>query len=106
MKTIDDVPVLDAMTTAEWRAWLEKNGHTAKRIWVLARYASSKLPGMRMNEVIGHALCYGWSDTMLLKKAGRRHFLHALYAAKPEKRLGREISPTRRKDDRARAYAT
>lgn len=68
VKMIDEVPVLNVATTDEWRAWLEKNGQTEKKVWVLTRYAASKLPGMRMNDVIGHALCYGWSDSMLLRK--------------------------------------
>ncbi len=65
---IDNTPVLNARTTDEWRAWLEKHGQTERKLWVLTRYAASKLPGMRMNDVIEHALCYGWSDTMLLRK--------------------------------------
>lgn len=45
-----------------WRNWLETNGRVERKTWVLARYASSTLTDMRMNEVIAHALCYGWTD--------------------------------------------
>ncbi len=67
MKTIDNAPVFNATTPAEWRSWLEKNGQTDRKIWVLARYKSSMLPGMRMYEVIEHAVCYGWTDNKLHK---------------------------------------
>jgi len=64
---IDGVTALSTTTTDAWRSWLKTHGQTERKIWVLARYAASTLPGMRMNEAIAHALCYGWTDNRLHK---------------------------------------
>ena len=51
-----------ASTTAEWRAWLERNGRSEKEVWLVIHHRDSGTPSVRYHEAIEHALCYGWID--------------------------------------------
>src|SRR3569833_1075348 len=63
---------LIANTPAEFRQWLEANHRAKKEIWlVIYKKASGpstgpgQTPGIRYNEAIEEALCFGWSDSTM-----------------------------------------
>ncbi|TQF75187.1 hypothetical protein FK531_03855 [Rhodococcus spelaei] len=51
-----------ALTTADWRDWLERNGQSEKEIWLIIHHKDSGTASVRYHEAIEHALCYGWID--------------------------------------------
>ena len=49
----------------EWRLWLEKNYLDKKEIWLIYPRKNSNLPGIRYNNAVEEALCFGWIDSTL-----------------------------------------
>jgi len=47
---------------SEWRAWLENCHATETEAWVHLFNKSSNLPGMRYEEAVEEAVCFGWVD--------------------------------------------
>jgi uncharacterized protein YdeI (YjbR/CyaY-like superfamily) len=52
-----------ASSTDDWRAWLARNGQSAKEAWLVIPHSGSGTPGPRYHEAIEQALCYGWIDS-------------------------------------------
>lgn len=46
----------------EWRKWLEENHEQDKGIWVVLQKVKSPNIGIKYNEALDEALCYGWID--------------------------------------------
>ncbi len=53
----------------DWRDWLEKHHQIQSFVWLVIRTASSPLQGVRYEEAVEEALCFGWIDS----KAHRRN---------------------------------
>jgi uncharacterized protein YdeI (YjbR/CyaY-like superfamily) len=51
---------------AEWRAWLAAHHATESKVWLQVRKARSTIAGVRLDEVVEEALCYGWIDGKVL----------------------------------------
>jgi len=49
-------------TPSEWRGWLERNHPNATGVWVTLQKAGSPCAGIRYDEALDEALCYGWID--------------------------------------------
>jgi uncharacterized protein YdeI (YjbR/CyaY-like superfamily) len=49
----------------EWRKWLEKNHNSEKEIWVIIQKKKSKRKGLRYEESVEEAICYGWIDSKM-----------------------------------------
>ncbi|MHB1317651.1 MAG: YdeI/OmpD-associated family protein [Anaerolineae bacterium] len=47
---------------AEWRAWLAAHHDTETEVWLRIRKAASTLAGVRLDEAVEEALCFGWID--------------------------------------------
>ncbi|MCA8829169.1 YdeI/OmpD-associated family protein [Hymenobacter pini] len=59
---LDSLPVVDAPTRAEWRAWLLENHQQPTGVWlVLYRKGSGRLT---YPEAVEEALCFGWIDSV------------------------------------------
>jgi uncharacterized protein YdeI (YjbR/CyaY-like superfamily) len=59
----------------EWRDWLKKNGNTEKEIFVIVYNKKSKIESIKWFEVIKHALCFGWVDSIAHKRDDNSCFL-------------------------------
>ena len=56
---------LNFKDTQEWRHWLEQNHRKAKEARVAIYKKRSKLPGLRYEEALEEALCFGWIDGIM-----------------------------------------
>jgi len=46
----------------EWREWLENNHSIAGEAWLIIHKKNSKQTGIRYDEALGEAICFGWID--------------------------------------------
>ncbi|MFA9496742.1 MAG: YdeI family protein [Candidatus Bathyarchaeota archaeon] len=46
----------------EWRRWLEVNHSQDEAIWVVIQKVKSPNPGIKYDEALDEALCFGWID--------------------------------------------
>ena len=53
---------LAAKTRGEWRRWLAKHHADKKEVWVVYNKKASGKAGIRYEESVEEALCYGWID--------------------------------------------
>lgn len=44
----------------EWRRWLEKNHSSEKEVWMVIQKKKSKNKGLRYQEAVEEAICFGW----------------------------------------------
>jgi uncharacterized protein YdeI (YjbR/CyaY-like superfamily) len=51
----------------EWRRWLAKNHDKQNEIWLIHFRKHSGKPGVRHEEAVEEALCFGWIDGQLKK---------------------------------------
>jgi uncharacterized protein YdeI (YjbR/CyaY-like superfamily) len=49
----------------EWREWLKKHHATVKDVWLLLYKKKYRDLGMRLNQAVEEALCFGWIDSTL-----------------------------------------
>ena len=75
METEKFSPLLFAKDLGEWRAWLDKNCQTATLIYVVVYHKSSPKESVHWHEVIEHALCFGWVDSIAHKRDGESCYL-------------------------------
>lgn len=47
---------------ADWRAWLEEHHASESVVWLRVRKAKSTIDGVRLDEAVEEALCFGWID--------------------------------------------
>ena len=72
MSTID---VLLFRDRDEWRSWLEKNHSTRDEVWVYILRKGSKEAGLRLEEAVDEAVCFGWIDSKMKSLNGDRFIL-------------------------------
>ncbi|WP_416443980.1 YdeI/OmpD-associated family protein [Leucobacter sp. HNU] len=56
------VTVLDFVSGAEWEAWLEAQHGSASDAWLRIAKRRSRRPGLRIEDALDGALCFGWID--------------------------------------------
>lgn len=49
----------------EWRKWLEINHSKEKEIWVIIQKKNSPKIGLKYQEAVEEAICYGWIDSKM-----------------------------------------
>ena len=59
MSTID---VLSFSDRDEWRSWLAENYATKDEVWIYIVRKRSKMTGLRLEEAVDEAVCFGWID--------------------------------------------
>jgi uncharacterized protein YdeI (YjbR/CyaY-like superfamily) len=62
---MDDKPMVELATRAEWRAWLAANHRTASGVWLVSWKRRTGKPTVAYEEAVEEALCYGWIDGVL-----------------------------------------
>ena len=48
---------------AAWRRWLERNCTTSAGVWLVLKKKNAPGPGLRYDEALDEALCFGWIDS-------------------------------------------
>ena len=48
----------------DWRAWLEKNSHSEKEVWLVYYRKEAEKPRIPYNDAVEEALCFGWIDSI------------------------------------------
>jgi uncharacterized protein YdeI (YjbR/CyaY-like superfamily) len=49
----------------EWRKWLEENQSSKKEIWVIIHKKRSGKKGLKYQEAVEEAICFGWIDSKM-----------------------------------------
>ena len=52
-------PVLAARTAAEWRDWLAEHCQSETQVWLVIPHRSSAISGVRYDQAVEQALCFG-----------------------------------------------
>jgi uncharacterized protein YdeI (YjbR/CyaY-like superfamily) len=63
MSALDDAPLIQCETRAEWRAWLEANHASATGAWLVTWRKGAGRPILEYEDAIEEALCFGWVDS-------------------------------------------
>jgi len=53
------------LTPEAWREWLELNHDSEKEVWIKIRKIKSSASGIRLEEAVTEALCFGWIDSVM-----------------------------------------
>jgi len=59
---MDTDKILHFKTSAAWRKWLQNNHDKATEAWLVIYKKSSNETGLRYEEALEEALCFGWID--------------------------------------------
>ena len=49
----------------EWRTWLERNHSSEKEVWVIIQKKKSERNGLKYQEAVEEAICFGWIDSKM-----------------------------------------
>jgi uncharacterized protein YdeI (YjbR/CyaY-like superfamily) len=60
---MDERKQLRPRNQAAWRRWLEKNHAVSPGVWLIYKKKSAPGPGLRYDEAVDEALCFGWIDS-------------------------------------------
>ena len=63
---------LEFRDRAGWRMWLEKNHSAEDGAWVVIQKKGSKEKGLRYDEAVDEAVCFGWIDGGMRSLDGER----------------------------------
>ena len=77
MELINGTPAIWARDRQQWRQWLAENHLTTPRIWLIIVHKHSRMPGIRYEEAVEEALCFGWIDSTARsrdKESGYQYF--------------------------------
>ncbi|HUJ93808.1 MAG TPA: YdeI/OmpD-associated family protein [Terriglobales bacterium] len=69
----------------KWRAWLERNGQSAKEIWLVYYKKNSGKPRLPYGDAVEEAICFGWIDGVV-KKIDDERFAQKFTPRKPSSR--------------------
>ncbi len=64
----DGEPAFYAASVDDWRAWLETNCESAPAVWLIVYNKGSHTPSALFDDLVEHALCYGWIDSKGVKR--------------------------------------
>lgn len=76
MTTINPVQIFYPYTRKQWRKWLEKNHAKEKNVRLVLLHKNALSPGIRYEEAVEEALCYGWIDSKVNKRDEESYFIH------------------------------
>ncbi len=71
----DGKQAIVAVTRAQWRNWLKKNGQTEKSVWLILYHNKSKVKSVDRIEATEEALCFGWIDSLCKKRDFESYYL-------------------------------
>jgi uncharacterized protein YdeI (YjbR/CyaY-like superfamily) len=59
---MDDKPMIQPETRAQWRAWLEANHRVSSGVFMVSWKRRTGRPAVPYEEAVEEALCFGWID--------------------------------------------
>ena len=62
---MSDLSDQDFHNRKEWHRWLEKNHAAKKEIWVTIQKKNSLKKGLKYQEALEEAICFGWIDSKM-----------------------------------------
>jgi len=62
--------ILEVLSLAEWHEWLTRNHNQVAEIWLVY---DKQQPGVRYEESVEEALCFGWVDSLIKNIDADRH---------------------------------
>ena len=75
METKNGIAAFNAPTAKEWRNWLKKHSATEKSVWLIIQHKKSSIQGIKIDEAMEQALCFGWIDSKAVKRDGESFYL-------------------------------
>jgi uncharacterized protein YdeI (YjbR/CyaY-like superfamily) len=63
---------LNFVSPDEWRLWLEQNHFSEGEAWVIIQKKNSPRKGLRYEEAVEEAVCFGWIDSKMQRVDGER----------------------------------
>jgi uncharacterized protein YdeI (YjbR/CyaY-like superfamily) len=66
---------LDFAERSAWRCWLDSHHAVYSEAWLVIQKKRSTLAGLRYEEAVEEALCYGWIDGQLRRLDDQRYLL-------------------------------
>jgi len=55
----------------EWRRWLEENHSSEREVWVIIQKKKARSRGLKYQEAVEEAICYGWIDSKMQSIDGK-----------------------------------
>jgi uncharacterized protein YdeI (YjbR/CyaY-like superfamily) len=59
-----DIPRVEPVDRAAWRAWLTENHATSGSVWLVSWKAGRGQPRLAYRDAVEEALCFGWIDSL------------------------------------------
>ena len=56
---------VDIRTRAAWRQWLDANHASSRGVWLICHKKHTGVPGLKYEDIVGEALCFGWIDSLV-----------------------------------------
>lgn len=74
--------LLDFPDREAWRSWLEEHHDSATDVWLVHQKKASRSEGLRYDEGVEEALCFGWIDS-LMRRIDDETFMQRYSPRKP-----------------------
>jgi len=68
MEQVNGIKAIHFKTRSAWRQWLSKNHDKEKAVWLILHNKNSEAAGMRLEDAVMEALCFGWIDSKAMKR--------------------------------------
>jgi len=79
---LNDLPRVEPLSRAEFRAWLEANASSSAGIWLAVGKKGGRVTTLRYEEAVEEALCFGWIDATV-RRLDEDRFLQLFTPRKP-----------------------
>ena len=76
MPVKNDSQIFYPHTRKQWRKWLEKNHAKEKNVRLVLLRKNATSQGIRYEEAVEEALCYGWIDSTVNKRDEESYLIH------------------------------
>jgi uncharacterized protein YdeI (YjbR/CyaY-like superfamily) len=78
----DDLPLLEPVDRAGWRAWLAEHHAGATGVWLAVGKKGSSVTALRYDDAVEEALCFGWIDSVV-RRLDEARFRQLMTPRKP-----------------------
>ncbi len=60
---LEDLPLIEPSSRAEWRQWLAENHASSPGVWLAVGKKGNTITTLTYDDVVEEALCFGWIDS-------------------------------------------